>query len=99
MNKVNAMRKKSKRVLFSLIFPVIAVILLLWGVLLYNWNTNPEAICNRAGGFWGPVSCENLCNKSQADYDCEAQPGHMDCTCGHYENQCWNGEKCVEISP
>ncbi len=88
------MNKKIKKILI-LIFLLFITVLIFWVKLWYYWNTNPEPLCNRAGGFWGPVGCENLCDKTQADYDCERQNGHMDCTCGRFENKCWDGKKCV----
>lgn len=82
-----------------LIISFVAIIIITLAIFeqIHFWKTDPESVCNGGGGFWGPVGCENLCDKSKAGYDCTQKFGHMDCTCGRYDNQCWDGKACVPI--
>jgi len=90
------MRKKFLSI--PVIFLILSSLMIFGSIALINfWRTDPEAICNIAGGWWGPVGCENLCDKSKSGYNCTELPFHMDCTCGRYENTCWDGNKCVPI--
>jgi hypothetical protein len=66
--------------------------------LVHHWNTDPEAICNRAGGFWDIVdntTCSDLC-RARSEHDCYDRRGYMGCWCGL--DKCWDGRKCINKS-
>jgi hypothetical protein len=86
------MGKQMKKVI--IISAIIVAIIIIVAIVekVYFWNTEPESICNRGGGFWSGVQgCDNYCDKT--DKYC---PDKLifGCWCG-IEN-CWDGKKCVE---
>lgn len=83
------MKLQEKMIFKFLLF--IASVLSVTAGIWYYWNTYPEPICNRAGGFWtGVYGCDNYCDKT--DKYC---PDKLifGCECGG--NKCWDGKKCI----
>jgi hypothetical protein len=86
------MFKFIKKNIISILFAVASLVMILGIVsLVHHWQTDPEAICNVAGGFWGGVQgCENFCDMSN-----EYCPDKIifGCWCGM--DGCWDGKKCI----
>ncbi len=87
------MDKKNKKILITIASLLILAALLISVGVWYYWNTNPEPICNRNGGFWtGVYEGENLCDRGNKQSDKLI----FGCECG--PDKCWNGKKCIEIT-
>ena len=86
----NNMNKK-KKILIIAVSVLALTIVTSYAGLQYYWNTNPETLCNKAGGFWAGVrGCSNYCNKEGKYCPDKLIFG---CSCGL--NKCWDGKKCV----
>lgn len=89
------MLKKRKKI-FILISSVVLLLALVYigSLIRHHWDTDPEPMCNLAGGNWtGVYGCDNLCSPSADDY-CPDKI-IFSCSCGL--GQCWNGTDCVPI--
>lgn len=88
------MKKETKKTIIILALVLVALSgTITYGVirLKHHWKTDPEAICNIAGGFWdGVQGCDNFCDKTGKDCPDKIIFG---CWCGL--DKCWTGTECI----
>ena len=87
---------KKKIIKVIKIILIIFTFLFLFSVisLLFYWKTDPQSLCNRAGGFWGGVhGCDNYCDKTSKYCQNKMIFG---CECGL--RKCWDGKRCSELA-
>jgi hypothetical protein len=84
---------KKNKIIKIILFTFFLLSLFAFACLAYYWHTDPEPICNRAGGFWDGVhGCDNVCDKNGKYCPDKIIFG---CWCGL--DKCWDGRKCIEL--
>jgi hypothetical protein len=90
--------KNKKIILFTTVILIILLSVIYFRIkLVKHWNTDPEAVCIRMGGFWDIVdntTCNDLCSTNWNNYDCHDRRGRMGCWCGL--DKCWDGKNCID---